>query len=635
VAAYLAQRFNTVRLPAGLTQFLHQRTTGNPFFLATAVEELVRQGVLVPQAESWTLGGKLETVGVPESVRQLIEHQLAHLSPEEHDILAAASVAGGEFSAAAIAASLGQTTEQVEAYCDTLVRRGQFVRPQGVTSWPDGTVTARYGFIHDLYHEVMYDRVPVSRLVRWHWQIGVRLEAGYGVHTQEIATELAMHFERGRDYPRAVAYLRQAADNALRRSANIEAIGHLTKALALLQILPNPHEYIQQELDLLTVLGPALVAIKGYGALEVEHAYTRARELCQQIGAPLQLFRVLTGLHNFHLVRAQHQTARELGEQLLAMAQRQQDAALLFVSHFVLGAALYCLGAFAPARAHLEQSIALDDPRQDRVYPFLFGMDMGVFCWSWASHALWHLGYPDQALTMSRTALARARALLHPFSLALALNYAAILHQFRREEGATHERVEAAMALCSEYGFAYYLSWGPILQGWVLVEQGQGEAGIAQMRRGLIDFRATGGEVRLPYYLALLAKACGNAGQAAAGLTLVADALAQAELRGEGWWKAELYRLKGELLQNAACRVRGAEWTPEECFCQALEIARHQQAKSLELRAAVSLSQLWQQQGKAERARQLLADIYGSFTEGFDTVDLQEARALLEHLGGL
>jgi len=632
VAAYLAQRFDTVRLPAGLVQFLHQRTTGNPFFLVTAVEELVRQGALVPQAEGWILSGKLETVGVPESVRQLIEHQLAHLSTEEHDILAAASVAGVEFSAAAVAASLGQTTEQVEAYCDTLARRGQCIRPHGVTIWPDGTVTARYGFIHDLYHEVMYDRVPVSRLVRWHWQIGVRLEAGYSAHTQEIATELAMHFERGRDYPRAVAYLRQAADNALRRYANIEAISHLTKALALLKTRPNPHEYIQQELDLLTVLGPALVAIKGYGALEVEHTYTRARELCEQIGAPLQLSQVLWGLLTCYLVRAEHQTARELGEQLLTMAQRQQDAALLFVGHFALGAALYCLGAFAPAREHLEQSIALDDPRQDRVHPFLFGMDLGVFCRSWTSHALWHLGYPDQALTMSRTALAQARELLHPFSLALALNYAAILHQFRREERATHERVEAAMALCSEYGFAYYLTWGPILQGWVLAEQGQGEAGIAQMRGGLIDFRATGGEVRLPYYLALLAKACGNAGQAAAGLTLVAEALAQAETRGEGWWQAELYRLKGELVmqEGGTQEVREAE----ESFRLALTVARRQQAKSLELRAAMSLSQLWQQQGKRREAYELLAPAYGWFTEGFDTADLQEAKVLLAELGG-
>jgi predicted ATPase len=317
VAAYLAQRFGTVRLPAGLAQFLHQRTSGNPFFLVTAAGELVRQGFLVPQAEGWTLGGKLETIGVPESVRQLIEQQLAHLSTEERDILAAASVAGGEFSAAAVGASLGQMTEQVEAHCHTLARRGQCIRPQGVTIWPDGTVTARYGFIHDLYHEVIYDRVPVSRLVRWHRQIGMRLEEGYGAHTQEIATELAMHFERGRDYPRAVAYLRQAADNALRRYANIEAISHLTKALGLLKTLPNPHEYMQQELDLLTVLGPTLAAVKGYGALEVEPTYTRAREICQQIGAPLQLSQVLWGLLTCYLVRAEHQTARELGEQLL------------------------------------------------------------------------------------------------------------------------------------------------------------------------------------------------------------------------------------------------------------------------------------------------------------------------------
>jgi predicted ATPase len=252
----------------------------------------------------------------------------------------------------------------------------------------------------------------------------------------------------------------------------------------------------------------------------------------------------------------------------------------------------------------LERSIALDDPQQSHAHPFLFGMDLGVFCRSWASHALWHLGYPDQALSMSHTALARARELSHPFSLALALNYAAIVHQFRREEGATHERAEAATVLCREHGFAYYLAWGPILQGWVAVEQRQGEAGIAQMRDGLAAFRVTGGKVRLPYYLALLAKACWDTGQTATGLRLVTEALAQAETTGEGWWQPELYRLKGELClqEGGAQAMRDAE----ESFRVALTVARCQRAKSLELRAAMSLSRLWQQQGKREEARQLL-----------------------------
>jgi predicted ATPase/DNA-binding winged helix-turn-helix (wHTH) protein len=632
VAAYLVQRFGEARVPEGLAHALHQRTNGNPFFLVTVVEELARQGRLGSPAASWTRWEDLAAVvaGVPESVRQLIEAQLGQVSLQEQEILAAASVAGTEFSAAAVAAAVGQAPEDVEARCDILARRGQFVRPQGVAEWSDGTAAARYHFVHDLYHEVLYEQVPVNRRMRWHRQIGARLEAGYGPRAREIAAELAMHFERGRDSRRAVVYLQYAADNALRRYANVEAIAHLTKALALLKAFPNPHAHLQQELDLLTALGPAFAATKGYGALEVEHTYTRARELCQQLGDPLQLSQVLWGLLTCYLVRAEHQIARELAEQLVTLAQRQLDTALLFVGHFALGAALYCLGASAPAREHLEQSIALDDPQQSRAHPFLFGMDLGVFCRSWASHALWHLGYPDQALSMSHTALARARELSHPFSLALALNYAAILHQFRCEEGATHERAEAATVLCREHGFAYYLAWGPILQGWVLVEQGQGEAGIAQMRDGLAAFRVTGGKVRLPYYLALLAKACGDTGQTAAGLRLVTEALAHAETTGEGWWQPELYRLKAELRlqEGGAQAMREAE----ESFRVALTVARRQQAKSLELRAAMSLSRLWQQQGKREEARQLLTPIYAWFTEGFDTADLQEAAALLDAL---
>jgi predicted ATPase len=242
-------------------------------------------------------------------------------------------------------------------------------------------------------------------------------------------------------------------------------------------------------------------------------------------------------------------------------------------------------------------------------------------------HALWCLGYPDQALAMSREALALAQKLSHPFSLAVALAYAAMLHQFRREPQAVHEQAEAAVALCTEQGFAYYLAWGTTMQGWARVVQGQGELGIAQTRQGLDALRATGAALRLPYYFALLAEACGQTGQAAEGLALLAEALAHKS--GETWMEAELYRLKGELLLSLAAD----NYTEAAgCFHQALTTARRQQAKSWELRAAMSLARLWQQQGRRQEAREVLAPVYGWFTEGFDTADLQEAKALLEEL---
>ena len=250
---------------------------------------------------------------------------------------------------------------------------------------------------------------------------------------------------------------------------------------------------------------------------------------------------------------------------------------------------------------------------------------------AWLPHALWHLGYPEQALQRSQAALTLAQELSHPYSLAFALDYAAMLHQFRREAHAARAQAEAAVTLCIEHGFPYYLAWATIIRGWALTEQGQDAEGLAQMRQGLADLRATGAEIRLPLYLALLAEAYGKVGQSADGLTLLEEALAQAQRKGEYWQDAELYRLQGELLL-AESKGRGAEVTAEECFHQALSVARRQQAKSLELRATMSLCRLWQQQGKRDEAHTMLTSIYSWFTEGFDTPDLQDARALLEAL---
>jgi predicted ATPase len=361
----------------------------------------------------------------------------------------------------------------------------------------------------------------------------------------------------------------------------------------------------------------------------VGRTYSRARELCQQVEDVPQRFRVLWGLWHFHTVRGELQTARELSEELLTLAQHIQDPTYLLGAHWALGGALFCLGKFAPAREHWEQGVVLYDPQQHHTHAVLFGWDLGMFCRAWAPHALWFLGYPDQALAMSREALALAQKLSHPFSLAVALAYAAMLHQFRREPQAVHEQAEAAVALCTEQGFAYYLAWGTTMQGWARVVQGRGEVGIAQTRQGLAALQATGAALRLPYYFALLAEACGQTGQAAEGLALLAEALAHKT--GETWMEAELYRLKGELLLSLAA---DNHTEAAGCFHQALSTARRQQAKSLELRAAMSLARLWQQQGKRQEGRQLLTPIYGWFTEGFDTADLQDARALLVELGG-
>jgi predicted ATPase len=260
-------------------------------------------------------------------------------------------------------------------------------------------------------------------------------------------------------------------------------------------------------------------------------------------------------------------------------------------------------------------------------------MDLGAWCLSYATIVLWLLGYPDQAQRRAHEALALARDLSHPFSLVATLVYVSITHSWRREGHVTREHAEAAVALAREQGFPQWVALGTVQRGWALAEQGLGEEGIAQMHQGLAAFRATGAEIARPWFLARLAEAYGKGGQTEEGLNTVAEALMHAQAHGEHLCGAELYRLQGMLtLQSEVQGLQSKGEEAEECFQRAIEIARHQQAKSLELRAAMSLGRLWQQQGKRAEAHALLAPIYGWFTEGFDTKDVQEARALLEVL---
>jgi predicted ATPase len=450
--------------------------------------------------------------------------------------------------------------------------------------------------------------------------------------TAETHPELiAHHYTEAACHEEAVPYWQRAGQRAIERSAHVEAVAHLTQGLDVLMTLPDTRDRDRHELALRLALGTALSVTKGWPAPEVGQAYSRAQHLCQQLGETAQLSPVLWGLGNFHVVRGEPQTARELGEQLLTLAQQHQGPTYFLAAHFMLGNALTMLGALEPAITHWEQTFALYDPQQHQVLTSLLSADPGVFSLAFASHTLWLRGYPDQALMRSRQALELAQHLSHPFSLALAHCYAAMLHQFRREPRLVQQQAEAAMSLCTEQGFTYYLAWATLMQGWALSAQSADRANedaVAQVRQGFADLLATGGGIRETYYRALLAEAASSTGKSEEGQQLLTEAVAVVQRTGERYWEAELYRLQGDVLgQNA-------EWLQREGaeahFLRALEVARGQQAKSLELRAAMSLGRLWQEQGKRDDARTLLVLVYNWFTEGFDTADLQEAKALLD-----
>jgi predicted ATPase len=413
----------------------------------------------------------------------------------------------------------------------------------------------------------------------------------------------------------------------MERSANIEASSHFTEALALLKTFPETPERIAQELTLHIALAVPLIATKGYGAPEVAHAYSRAQELCQQVGENALRFSALRGVWNCHLMKAELRTAHALGEQLMRLAQRAQDVALLVEAHRALGTTLLFLGKLTSAHTHLEQGIALYDPQQHRSLALRYGADSGIVCRLYRAWVLWVLGYPDQALLNVHDALIQAHELAHSFSQAFALNHTAMIHMFRREGLVAQEQAEASIAFSTEQRIAQWLAQGTVLRGSALAAQGQGVEGIAQIREGMVAWCATGAELVQPWNLAQLAEAYEQAGQVTEGLHIVTEALTLVEKTEECWWEGELHRLKGELLAHAQDQREA-----EAYFHHALTVTWHQQAKSLELRAATSLSRLWQRQGKRAEARELLAPIYGWFTEGFDTADLQEAKALLDEV---
>jgi predicted ATPase len=633
VAQYLAVRFGVGALPEAslrtLAQAIHRRTDGQPLFMVMVVDDLVRRGWLLERDGRWEPMAGVEDLPleVPESLQQLVEQQLGQLSPEDQRVLDATSIAGPECSAAAVAAGLAEDVEAVEVRCAVLARQGQFLQSNGSEEWPDGTVAGRYRFRHILPQQVIYDRLPAARRIWLHRRIGARQEAGYAERAGERAAELATHFERGREYGRAVVYLRQAAENALRRHAYQEAIGHLTRGLAVLPRLPDTGERVKRELDLQIALGQALTVMHGPGAPSVVKVYRQAEELCRQVGDIPQRIAVLRGLRRGYQGRGEPRTAHPLAEQFLSLAQETQDPTLLTEAYMALGGSSFYLGELATAHAHLERSLSLYHSQHPHKHVFPAGQDLGVLALTYDAMALWMLGYPDQALERARKALRLAQELSQPWTLAVALGYAAVVHALRGDREAVQERAGAAIHLATEQGFPPWVARGMMLRGWALGEQGQAAEGLVQIQQGMAIWQDTKQELGQPFWLALLAEQYGKAAQVEEGFRLLCDALRVTHSRGVRLWEAELHRLQGELL---LARSGAQQAQAEACFRQALDVARGQGARSFELRAAMSLSRLWQQQGKRGEGQQLLAQIYGWFTEGFDTADLQEARALLE-----
>jgi predicted ATPase len=589
------------------TALLHEIVTkgsGNPFFLEALTRSVVEQGTARPP------------LALSDTVHAVLTTRMDRLSPVAKRVLQTAAVIGKEVPFWLLAAitrlsqeALSQSLAQLQA--------AEFLHETCLV--PESV----YTFQHVLIQETAYYALLESSRQQQHLQIAQVLAERFTTTAAQQPAWLAHHYTEAGYAEHAIPYWQQAGQCAVDRSAHSEAITHFTRALELLGTLPMTPARAQRELTLQCSLGVQL-ATRGAATFEVERTYARALELCRQVGNAEELFPVLYGLSRLYKKRGQLQRARDLGEQLLVLAQQQGDAALLLRGHYVLGDTLLWLGEFPTARAHLEQGIAVYDPQQHDTHDLLYEADPWLGCLGALSVTLWFLGYADQALRRSEEALALAHELAHPYSLARVLVDAAYLYWFCRDWSRLWERAEALRTLAAAHGFAELYARAMYRSGLALVKRGQVAEGLAQFHESMDALQGMQSGDAQALRLTQLAELYRYTGQPEAGLHALAAAIAvDTEERFDA---VERSRMQGELLLLLP--------SPDlhqiaSCFQQALTIARRQQAKSLELRAAMSLSRLWQRQGKRDGARELLAPIYGWFTEGFDTTDLQEAKAIL------
>jgi predicted ATPase len=625
---YLTLAFAEHQFPEEFAAVLHARTEGSPLFMVDLLRYLRDRGVIVQANGRWALVRAMPDLQreLPESVRGMIQRKMDQLSTADRHLLMAASVQGPEFDSAVVARVLGREAAEVEERLDVLERVHALVRFVREQTYPDGALTVRYGFVHVLYQNSLYAALQPTRKAAWSEAAAQALVGHYEAQGAAVASELALLFEAARDFTRAADYFHQAAENAVRLCAHREAIALARRGLEVLQPLPATPGRARRELALRMTLGLQLQVTAGFASAEAKQVYARARELCSQMREGPCRYPVLWGLFIYYKACSELAKARELAEELHALAQDLGDPALTLQSQQAFAVTTLCRGEPAATRKHMECAEGLYDPQRHQSHTFLFGQDVGVACKAFGAVALWLLGYPDQAAQKSREALTGGHGLLQPSSQALALHFAAMLRQCRREPRAVLACADLTMAISADQSLSFWHAGGTVMRGWALCECEAGVEGLAVLRQGLEAWLATGSVTYQTYYLSLLAEVLGKQGQAKEGQKVLDDALALAERTGEHFFQAELHRLQGTLLQ-----MESGGWTDAEaCFHKAMEVARRQEARSLELRAAMSLARLYRERDRLERVRPILAECYGWFTEGFDTPDLQEARALLE-----
>ncbi|MCA9119680.1 MAG: protein kinase [Planctomycetales bacterium] len=622
VGEMIVARSGLTNIPKAIVEQLVDRTDGVPLFIEEFTTMVVQSGRTRAGESGAELSGSFSLAEIPATLQDLLMARLDRMAGNV-DLVQLAAALGREFAFDLLSAvsEMDSTTLTGElamlVTSELLIQRG---RPP----------LTHYYFKHALIQDAAYQSLVKKKRQQVHERIARTLEARFVDICKKQPEVLARHFTEAGILDKAVHYWEEAGERSLSRSAHHEAIQQLSQGLALLRSLPESRERDAREVQMHVRLGVPLQSTKGYSAPEVEENYVHAHELCEQMGLDEEAFPVLYGLFRYFMLQAKYPKATELGQQLVELAERSQDPSGLVAAHRAISGPLVYRGQHTLAVPHLEKVISIqptealrkDFYRYDVVDPWITSL-----CYlAWAK---WLLGFPDQAKRYSQEAVATAERLKHPFSIALALSFSQWLHQFSQDVVATQEAVDRALKIAEDQGFAFWLGWGRVLRGWTEAQQGRAAHAIEEIREGIAAWRRQGSELGCHYYFVLLAESCLKAGRVDEAATALDDAQAFSDTTGERYWASEIYRVRGELLLKAGERDLGAVaiW-----FNKAIELARAQDAKSLELRAAICLARLLQSNGKTNEARAALAPIFNWFTEGFDTHDLVQAKRVLDEL---
>jgi class 3 adenylate cyclase/tetratricopeptide (TPR) repeat protein len=609
-------------LPPDVLEQILARTEGVPLFTEELTKAVLESGLLRDDGDRYVLDGPLPPLAIPATLHDSLMARLDRLAPVK-EIAQTGACIGREFDHELLAAVVLLPEADLVAALDRLVA-AELVFRRGIPP------AATYIFKHALVRDVAYQSLLRTRRQELHAKLATALERDFP-QTIETRPELvARHFDEAGLFEKAVGYWLRAGRLAAGRSANVEAIAHLRSGLASLAALPPGEPRSRLELSLQLALGAPLLATKGYASREAEAVYQRAEQLSRELSSDADLFTAIRGLGYVYHVRANLREAKQLIDEAVDLARRIGDPAFLVEAFHLAGAVTFHLADFQAARDWFQQGMDVCDHR-GRYPSGIYGINMSTFCRAYIAHCDWHLGYPDRALQTAEEGLAIAREGARPFSIAIALAYLAMLYQFRREPEAALETAEEASSLCLEYRFDYYGAWSALVRAWAIAEQDRFQEGVATYRAALKEFAETGAGLRMPHYLGLLAAVHRKAGEAAAGLELVAEADQIAQRTQESWCDAELERERGELLLLGA--TDNARREADAAFKRAMDIAADQGSKILELRASAGRARIWAERTEERRkAFDVLAPMYDRFTEGFDTPDLLRVRTLLGEL---